>query len=272
MSDKQFQLGFIGAGKLAGSVIRGLILSNYCNADAIIASEPGDEARGSLERDAGIATTASNADVARAAQTIFIGVKPQGVLPVLWEIAPHVANKLVVSFAAGVRIADMENAAPARIARVMTNTPAAIARAATGIATGTRATQDDVRKLEEMFNAIGTAVVVDEREIDAVTALAGSGPAFVYSVIEALASGGAAAGLQSDNALRLAAQMTLGAASLALTSGKSPEELRKMVVTPGGTTAAGLAVLQERNAGDAIAAAVEAAAARGREMSREFGS
>lgn len=272
MSDTDFPFGFIGAGKLAGSVIRGLLRSGFCKSEEIIASEPNADARGALATAVGIRLTANNAEVAERARIIFVGVKPQGVLPVLREISVAAVGKLVVSFAAGIRLPSMEEAAPsARLMRVMTNTPSAICQGATGIAAGSRSTPADMQRLFQLFSATGLALEVEEDELDAVTALAGSGPAFTYSVIEAFAAGAAAAGLRSSNALQLAAQMTRGAAELALTSGKTPEELRAMVVTPGGTTAAGLSAMAELNASTALASAVEAAAKRGAEMSREFG-
>jgi pyrroline-5-carboxylate reductase len=266
----RYRLGFIGAGKLAGSVIRGLIGAKFCPAREIIASEPNDAARSALVSDLGISVITDNSELAQAVEIIFVGVKPQMVLPVIAGIASETAGKLIASFAAGVRLSSMEAASPARFARVMTNTPSAIGRAATGIAFGSRATADDVERLREIFSAIGVVAEVDESEIDAVTALAGSGPAFVYTMIEALAAGAVGSGLTLDAALRLAAQTAIGAGELLLTSGKSPEELRSMVATPGGTTAAGLAEMENRGAANAIAAAVEAAANRGREMAREF--
>ena len=268
MSDTKYQLGFIGAGKLAGSVIRGLVLRNYCTADAIIASEPNPQAREGLAKELGIHVTAENAEVTEKAEIIFLGVKPVVVLPVLREL--RVAKKLLISFAAGVRISSMEQVTEARVMRVMTNTPGAIGRAATAFARGSRTTDDDVANVRALFGAIGIVVEVSDEQIDGVTALAGSGPAFVYTMIEALAHGGEQTGLSRDSALRLAAQTALGAAELVLTSDKSPEELRRMVVTPGGTTAAGLATIEKGAASEAISAAVEAAAARGRAMADEF--
>ena len=153
--------------------------------------------------------------------------------------------------------------------RVMTNTPSAIARAATALARGSRTTDEDVTRVEEMFSAIGDIVRVDEEQMDAVTALAGSGPAFVYTVIEALAQGGEREGLSPANALKLATQTVLGAAQLAAESDASPEELRRMVITPGGTTAAGLAAMEEFRTSEGLAAAIEAATKRGREMAQE---
>jgi pyrroline-5-carboxylate reductase len=269
MTNTRYRFGCIGAGKLAGSVMRGLLLKKFCAPADIIASEPNQDIRTCLQRELGIHFTTENLEVAEKATIIFLGLKPQVVLPVLRELSDTIADKLIVSFAAGIRIASMEAVTKARIMRVMTNTPSAIGRAATGYAVGSRATKSDHAKIREMFNAIGTAVEVTDEQIDVVTALAGSGPAFVYSVIQALASGASKEGLEDEAALKLAAQVTLGAAELVLTSGKSPDELIAMVVTPGGTTAAGLRVMEERKTAHAIGAAVEAATARGRELARE---
>jgi len=155
--------------------------------------------------------------------------------------------------------------------RAMTNTPATVCRAATALAKGRRTTGRELSAVREIFSAIGVVVEVTEDQIDAVTALAGSGPAFVYSVIEALARGGEKMGLSGDAALVLATQTVLGAAQLATESKLSPEELRKMVVTPGGTTAAGLAAMETHGTSEGLIAAVEAAARRGGEMAEEFG-
>jgi pyrroline-5-carboxylate reductase len=262
-------LGFIGAGKLAGSVIRGLLLKNFCTPDAILASEPNVETRAQLQTELGISLTTDNSEIAAKAEIVFLGVKPQMVLAVLRELGDAIANKLVVSFAAGIRIAQMEEVTPARIMRVLTNTPSAIGRATSAFASGPRATDQDREKVRAMFGAIGLVVKVEDAQIDAVTALAGSGPAFVSAIIEALARGGEKMGLDKWASLQLAAQTALGASELMITSGKSPAELIKMVVTPGGTTAAGLRVMEEHSVAAALANAVEAATKRGQEMARE---
>jgi pyrroline-5-carboxylate reductase len=153
--------------------------------------------------------------------------------------------------------------------RALTNTPSAICRAATAIARGTRTTDQDLKEAQKIFRAIGVVVEVAEEHIDAVTALAGSGPAFVYTVIEALAQGGTKVGLPADVSLTLATHTVLGAAQLASESGLSPEELRRMVVTPGGTTAAGLAAMEKHATAKGLIAAVEAATRRGQEMAEE---
>jgi pyrroline-5-carboxylate reductase len=220
-----------------------------------------------LRKETGIDVTADNLEVARGAETILIGVKPSVVLPVLQETSSALTGKVVISLAAGIRLSSMEPTGHARIMRAMTNTPSAIARGATAIAPGSRTTNEDLTAALAMFNAIGLAAVVDDKHIDAVTALAGSGPAFVYTMIEALAEGGEREGLPHDVALTLATQTVLGAAQLAGESSLTPEELRRMVITPGGTTAAGLAAMEQHGTSAGLIAAVEAAAARGREMS-----
>ena len=264
-----YRLGFIGGGKLAGSVVRGLVRAKFCAPELILVSEPNEATRRILEDELGIIGTAANAEVAEKSKTIFVGVKPTVVVPVLNELAPLLERKLVVSLAAGVRVASMERAAAAHFMRAMTNTPSAICRAATALARGSRTTNSELSAVREIFGTIGVVVEVDEDQIDAVTALAGSGPAFVYTVIEALAQGGEKMGLAPDAALALATQTVLGASQLAAETKLSPEELRKMVVTPGGTTAAGLAAMEKLKTSEGLIAAVEAAAKRGREMAEE---
>ena len=266
---RRYRLGFIGAGKLAGSVIRGLMRAKFCPPGNIIASEPNDQTRTLLEKETGICLTAENAEVAEKAEVIFVGVKPVVVLPVLSELNVHLGNKLIISLAGGVRISSMEKTGNGRFMRALTNTPSAICRAATGIARGSRTTTEDVDLATKIFGAIGVVVEVEEKQIDAVTALSGSGPAFVYTVIEALAAGGTEMGLAADVALKLAAQTVLGAAQLMIESKMSPEELVKMVVTPGGTTAAGLAVMEKLCTSESLIAAIEAATKRGQEMAKE---
>ena len=268
-SAPSYRLGFIGGGKLAGSVIRGLVRAKYCAPGLILVSEPNEATRRILEHELGITGTADNAEVGTKSEVIFVGVKPGVVLPVLTELAPTLERKLVVSLAAGVRIVSLEKTAAAHFMRAMTNTPSAICRAATALARGTRTSNGELSAVREIFGAIGAVVEIAEEQIDAVTALAGSGPAFVYTVIEAMAHGGEKMGLPPDAALRLATQTVLGAAQLASETKLSPDELRRMVVTPGGTTAAGLAAMEKLKAADGLVAAIEAAVKRSEEMANE---
>jgi pyrroline-5-carboxylate reductase len=245
------------------------VRARFCSPAEIIAAEPNAEACATLENDVGISTTPENAEAAQKADIIFIGVKPGVVLPALRDIASFIESKQVISLAAGIRLAAMEAASGGRFMRALTNTPSAICSAATGFARGSRTTDQDVAVARAIFGAIGIAVEVNEDQIDAVTALSGSGPAFVYTVIQALAEGGTRCGLPAEAAMTLAAQTVLGAAQLAIESKKSPEDLIKMVVTPGGTTAAGLAEMEKLKTTEGLIAAVEAATKRGREMAAE---
>ena len=269
MDSQTHQLGFIGAGKLAGSVIRGLVLAGFCSPSKIIASEPNDQVRKGLVNDTAITVTAHNSEAAASAEVLFIGVKPAMVLPVLRELRDALRDKLVISLAAGIRFQTMRRVAHARLLRALTNTPSAICRAATALARGPDATDEDVLLARKIFEAVGLVVEVDEEHIDAVTALAGSGPAFVYTIIEALAKGAETCGLPAEVAGTLAAQTVLGAAQLVIESKMSPEELRKMVVTPAGTTAAGLAEMERHGTAEGLIAAVAAATRRGQEMAKE---
>lgn len=268
-SPAAIRLGFIGGGKLAGSVIRGLVRARYCPPAGILVSEPHDATRRRLEEELGISGTTENAQVAEKAEIVLLAVKPAIVLPILGEIAPHLERKLVISLAAGVRLSSMGKVAAAHFMRAMTNTPSSVCRAATALARGGRTAKAELSLARELFSAIGVVVEVTDEQIDAVTALAGSGPAFVYTVIEGLARGGEKIGLPAEVALTLATQTVFGAAQLATESKLSPEELRKMVVTPGGTTAAGLAEMDKMKTSESLIAAVEAAARRGAEMAKE---
>ena len=268
-ASQTYQLGFIGAGKLAGSVIRGLIRAKFCSPNRIIASEPNEQTRAALEKETGVSVTAENAEVAANAETIFAGVKPPMVIPVLNELKDKLQNKCLISLAGGVRISSMEKIPNIRFMRALTNTPSAICRAATGIARGSRSTNADIDLAKNVFRAIGVVVEIDESQIDIVTALSGSGPAFIYTVIEALAAGGTKLGLSDDVAMKLAIQTARGAAEIMRETKMSPEELIRMVVTPSGTTAAGLAVMEKLKTSESIIAAVETATKRSQEMAEE---
>lgn len=264
-----YRLGFIGAGKLAGSVIRGLMRAKFWPPNQIIASEPNDQTRATLQNETGVAVTTDNTEVVEKAEAVFIAVKPPMVLPILTELKTKLQNKLVISLAGGVRIVNMEKVCDARIMRALTNTPSAICRAATGITRGKRSTNEDFDFAKKIFGAIGVVVEITEEQIDIVTALSGSGPAFIYTIVEALAAGGTKLGLANDVAMKLAIQTARGAAEIMLESKMSPEELRRMVVTPGGTTAAGLSVMEKLGTSESIVAAVETATKRGQEMAKE---
>ncbi len=269
MASQTYQLGFIGAGKLAGSVIRGLIRAGFCSPNDILIYEPNEQTRTALFDEAGVEAADSNAELATKCRVLFIGVKPGVVLNVVRELADQIADKLVISLAAGVRLAAMESAGPARFMRALTNTPSAICRAATAVAAGKKSSEDDLALARNLFGAIGVVVEIDEKQMDIVTALGGSTPAFVYKIIDSFSRGGEKMGLPPEVALTLAIQATAGAAQLMSESKMSADDLIKMVVTPGGTTAAGLAVMEKAGTSESLVAAIEAATKRGEEMANE---
>ena len=232
-------------------------------------AEPRPERREEIANRYGVEVTGDNRAAAAEGDLIILSVKPQVVEAVLAEIAPAIdAAKLLVSIAAGVSIATLARALPAgtRIVRTMPNTPALVGAGATALARGPHASEADLTVARALFEAVGTAVVVDEPLLDGVTGLSGSGPAYVFLAIEVLADGGVKAGLPRPAAVALAAQTVLGAARLVLETGRHPGELKDMVTSPGGTTIAGVHALEARGFRAALIEAVEASARRSREL------
>ncbi len=271
-------LGFLGAGNMAGALIKGLIHSRLVDASRIIASDLKPERLKQLEAAHGIKTTTDNHALARDVDVLVIAVKPQVVDKVLTAIGPDVKQgTLVVSVAAGVPIAAIEARLPAgaRVVRSMPNTPATALAGATAIAAGAHATEDDMRIAHALFEAVGRVVTLDESQLDAVTGLSGSGPAYVMLMIEALADGGVKVGLHRDTALLLAAQTVYGSAKLLLETGEHPGRLKDMVTSPGGTAIAGLHTLESgglrRTLMDAVEAATLRSAALGEAMAKKMG-
>jgi pyrroline-5-carboxylate reductase len=263
------KIAFLGSGNMAEALLKGLLAARSAAATDVVCAEPRPERRADLEKRYGVAVTASNLEAVSRADLLVISVKPQVVDALLQEIGPAVdAGKLVVSIAAGVPIAALaQKLRPgARIIRTMPNTPALVGAGATALARGGAATDADLRLAVTLFEAVGKAVVVDEHLLDAVTGLSGSGPAFVYLAIEALADGGVKAGLPRDVALTLAAQTVAGAARMVLETGEHPGRLKDQVTSPGGTTIAGVAALEAAGFRGALIAAVDAAARRSREL------
>ncbi len=249
--------------------MKGLLAAGTASADEIVCAEPRAERREELRRRHGVAVTASNLDAVKQAQVLVLSVKPQVMDALLDEIAPAVDHsKLVVSIAAGVPIAALARrlGAGARIVRTMPNTPALVGEGATALARGPHATEADLSEAVALFEAVGTAVVVEEHLLDAVTGLSGSGPAFVFLAVEALADGGVKVGLPRHVALALAAQTVVGAGRLVLETGEHPGQLKDQVTSPGGTTIAGVHALETAGFRAALIAAVEAATKRSREL------
>jgi len=264
-------IAFVGAGNMAGALIRGLVGTATVPADQIIAADP-DEARLSLlESELGIRVTRDNGEAVREATVVVLAIKPQVFAQVLPGIATAmVAETLLVSIAAGISTRMIEGAVPpgSRVIRTMPNTPALVGAGATAIAAGSHASDADLEVAETLFRSVGISVRVPEAQIDAVTGLSGSGPAYVFAMIEALRDAGAREGLPEETALRLASQTVFGAARLLLDEGEAPEVLRERVTSPGGTTRAGLDALAQAGFTDAIVGAVRAATRRSVELGK----
>jgi pyrroline-5-carboxylate reductase len=262
-------VGFIGAGQMARALARGFLSAGLLAPDRVIAFDPVPQALAQFSAECpGARTAASNVTVAQQADVLLLAVKPQSMQAVIEELAGQVAGKLIVSIAAGVPVARLGDLGTSRIVRVMPNTPCLVGQGASAYCLGPGATAADGKLVGQLLSAVGMAFAVDEKHLDAVTGLSGSGPAFVYLVIEALSDGGVRMGLPRDVAAALAAQTVRGAAEMVLTQKEHPAVLKDRVASPGGTTIAGLAALEERGLRGALIAAVEAAARRSGELGK----
>jgi len=261
-------IGFIGTGNMAEALIRGLTRAGVAKADQVLGSDPRPERREEMGRQYGIHATGDNMEVARRSEILVLSVKPQVMAKVLEEIGPHIhSDALVISIAAGIPLAFIESRLPqARVIRTMPNTPALVGAGATAIAAGGHATEKDLAAARRIFDSVGITVVLEEAQMDAVTGLSGSGPAYVFLVIEALSDAGVKVGLSRYNALALAAQTVLGSAKLLLETGEHPGRLKDMVTSPGGTAIAGLHTLEAGGLRTTLMDAVEAATERSREL------
>lgn len=265
-------LGFIGAGRMATALARGCVQSGLVEGDRVLAADPYPEAKQLFAEQIANARFASdNIELLRGAQIIVLAVKPQVMPAVLEDISEHLNNShLVVSIAAGVTLSTLSAGLPAgaRLVRVMPNTPCLIGLGASCYSRGEKASASDGQQVRQILESVGRAYEVDEKLLDAVTGLSGSGPAFVYRLIEMMAEGGEAGGLPKELAIELAAQTARGAAEMVLCTAHSPAELRQQVTSPGGTTLAGLEVLEKLKGPDAFRSAVVAATARSKELGR----
>jgi len=268
------RLGFVGAGNMARALAHGLVAKRVFRPDQMVAADLDAQARRRFTRATGVAAVADNLAVVATAPAIVLAVKPQTIGGVLREIGAEIAapraaaRKLFVSIAAGITLVTLEEALPgARVIRVMPNAPAMVGEGMAALVRGRRATAADQAFVVKLFSAVGQALVLkDEALIDAVTALSGSGPAYVYLFIKALADAATAEGLAPAQALAMALQTVRGAAAQMGQSKLSPAELIRMVASPGGTTEAALKKFDELNFAQVVAAAVKAAAGRSREL------
>ncbi len=265
------RIGFLGAGKMATALARGWISAGLVSAEALLASDPLPAARESFSREVGATATSDNREVVANSDVLVFAVKPQSMKGLLADIRPAVTPKhLIVSIAAGITLSQIaEGLGPdRRLIRVMPNTPCLVSASASAYAAGESATKEDTALVDRLLNAVGRAFPLPESLLDAVTGLSGSGPAFVYVMIEALSDGGVRVGLPRDAATALAAQTVFGAAKMVLETGAHPAVLKDMVASPGGTTIAGLHALERGGLRAALIDAVEAATQRSVELGK----
>ena len=263
------RIGFLGAGKMATALAKGFIQAGLVAAEDLIASDALEAARVHFARETGAKVTASNSEVLGSARQIFLAVKPDHVQEVLMEVRGAFTDQhLLLSIAAGVPLARLEAGLPpgSRVIRVMPNTPALVGASASAFALGRMAKPDDGRVALELFSAVGVAYAVQESLLDAVTGLSGSGPAYMFLVMEGLSDGAVAAGLPREIATRLAAQTMLGSAKLLLETGLHPGALKDMVTSPGGTTIEGIHELEKGGVRAALMNAVRAAAEKSKKL------
>ncbi len=273
------KLGFIGGGKMAAALIKGVLKSGICTPADITVSDVHAPTAEKLRTETGVTIAASNAEVVGASEVIILAVKPGDALTAIqgvsaqqmessmrwaWQGGGGKTGRLLISIVAGLPLASLEKVAgeKLRVIRVMPNTPALVLAGASAFSTGTQATDADADIAQKIFGSVGVALRVKESLLDAVTGLSGSGPAYGYTIIEALADGGVLMGLPRDLALLLAAKTIAGAAEMVMQTGLHPAALRDQVASPGGTTIAGIEALEAGGLRAALIAAVRAASQR----------
>jgi pyrroline-5-carboxylate reductase len=269
VSIKGLRVAFLGAGNMGEALIKGLTQTGLVPAGSITAADPRADHLEQVAKRYGIRAVADNCTLVSDADVIILAVKPQIMAAVLKEVASAVdEGKLLISIAAGVATRKLRDqlGKPARLIRVMPNTPALVLEGVTAIARAEGLRPGDLEAAQELFAAVGKVVVLEESAMDAVTGLSGSGPAYVAIAIEALADGGVKMGLDRATATLLAAQTMLGSARLILETGVHPGQLKDMVSSPGGTTIAGIAALEDGGFRRALIQAVERATLRSREL------
>lgn len=262
-------IGFLGSGRMATALGRGCVSSGLVSAKQVLAADPSSDAREKFaEQVPGAKLLGDNEQLLAEADIVILAVKPQ-VMPVVLDdlTAATATSQLFVSIAAGITLAKLADMLPSgKIVRVMPNTPCLVGMGASCYSLGRDAGDDEGELVRNILASVGTATQVEESMLDAVTGLSGSGPAFIYSVIEALAAGGAEMGLPAELALALATQTTRGAAEMLVKTDSSPAALREQVTSPGGTTLAGLAAWTRHDGAGALRAAVSAATQRSVEL------
>ena len=262
-----YGIGFIGAGKMATAMIEGIIAKGLYGKKDVVACCRSESTKNRIEG-LGVDCYLDPKPVFEGCDLIVIAVKPNQIEAILTtNPAANATNKLLISVAAGVKIGTLETYVPdSKIVRVMPNVCSTVLEGASSYTLGTKATPEDGRKVREILEAIGFAFEVPEKDIDAVTGLSGSSPAYLFMVIDAMTDAGVQLGLPKDLARKLAAQTMLGSAKTVMETGREPEELKQSVCSPGGTTIEGVKVLEDRRMKDAFIDAIKASAEKSKRM------
>lgn len=266
----KLRIGFIGGGKIAQAMAKGFIAAGLTKGENLIAScHPSDKMCLDAFESFGAEAVIENMPVVKKSDVVFVSVKPSVVATVLEDVKPVSSGKLFISIAMGITLREIERILPkgARAIRVMPNTPALVREACSVFVRGTHATDGDAEIAKQLLESIGTCEEVTENLLDPITALSGSGPAYIFVLIEALADGGVKMGLPRDLAYRLASQTVLGSGKLVKESGRHPAQLKDDVTSPAGSTASGLHFLEENGFRHAVIGAIEAATIRCRQIS-----
>ncbi len=268
LNDKK--IAIIGSGNMGKALVSGLIASGSSKPKSITCTDVRESRLDEINKEYGVLTTVDNIGAVEASDIIVYAVKPQIIASVLKETAQKLdMSKLVISIAAGVPMAAIESCLnkDLRLIRVMPNIPAAVKEAASAIAAGGHATQEDVDLAMQIFNSVGKCIFLKENYLmDAVTGLSGSGPAYIFLIVDALADAGVKMGLAREEALFLSTQTVLGASKLLMETREHPGQLKDRVTSPGGTAIAGLATLEEGGLRTTLIHAVEAATNRSKEL------
>lgn len=265
------KIGFIGSGAIAEALLGGIIKADLIQPNQITVNDINPSRLDYMQKKFGVYTTVNLQELVNGVDILFLTVKPQVIHTVLDVIAPFITSTtLVVSVVAGVTTKILQEKMPnIPIIRVMPNTPVAVGEGMSVIALGAYAGQENGDLVLTIFSAVGKAIIMDESAMDAVTGLSGSGPGYAFVIIDALSDAGVATGLSRQNAVIMAAQTLLGAAKMVIETGEHPAKLRDMVTSPGGTTIAGIHVLEQRGVRAALIDAVQAATKRSQDMGKK---
>ncbi|MBC8393210.1 MAG: pyrroline-5-carboxylate reductase [Deltaproteobacteria bacterium] len=267
---KNQKIGILGTGNMGEALVRGLVQSNSSDPQNIICTDVREDNLEEIQREYGVTTTVDNVEAVKVSDIVVYAVKPQIIASVLKETAGCLdMSKLIISIAAGVPMAAIESCLQKdlRLIRAMPNIAVAVKEGATAIAAGKHALKDDIKLAKAIFDSVGRCVFIDENILmDAITGLSGSGPAYIFLIVDALADAGVKMGLSRQDALFLSSQTVLGAAKLLIETKEHPAQLKDRVTSPGGTAIAGIHTLEKGGLRTTLINAVEAATNRSREL------